>query len=90
MPSCFISQRDQLLVAFCYLSLSTIIALVVSDLGVVLGFVGASCGMVLTFIVPCACYVSLATGWSFLRIAALLTLILSIVLLPMCVAMQFM
>ena len=85
----FIADREQRTVAALYIGVSMIIALCVSDLGVILGLVGASTGMVISFITPAACYVMLTRGRGALRAAALATLVLSLVLLPLCVAMQF-
>ena len=59
------------------------------EIGVVLGLVGASSGMLICFVIPCACFVSLESRWSAARVGALLTLVLSLALLPFAVAIQF-
>ena len=90
VPSCFITSRDELLVAMGFLGLTGTVALSVSDLGAVLEFVGASAGVVIAFVVPSACYASLAPHWGVARGVALLTLVFGLVLLPLAIAVEFM
>ena len=66
------------------------VALCVSDLGVVLEFVGASAGVLITFVIPSACYFCLAPSWTFARATALLTLVLGLILLPVSVTIELM
>ena len=87
----FVATRDQLAVVSLVLGVTTVIALSVSDLGVVLGFVGASGGVLISFGVPSACFLKLAptaTTPTAMRVAALGVLLMSIVLLPLAVAIQ--
>ena len=88
--SCFLSARDELIVAAIYVSTTAIVALCVSDLGVVLEFMGASAGVLITFVIPSACYVFLAPSWTCARVTALFTLVLGLILLPVSVAIEFM
>ena len=48
------------------------------------------CMQVIAFIVPSACYASLAPHWGVARGVALLTLVFGLVLLPLAVAVEFM
>ena len=62
----------------------------VRNLGTIVGLVGASAGMMISFIVPCACYVVLSFGWTPTRVASLFTLVLGVLLLPVCVGVELM
>lgn len=85
----FISTRGELVIACTFVLATTAVALSVSDLGVVLGLVGASCGMLISFTVPCACYVVLSSGrGGWIRPLAMAILAASVVLLPLCVAVE--
>ena len=45
--------------------------------------------MLITFVIPCACYVRLErSGWGTVRLTALVTLVFSFCLLPVAVAME--
>lgn len=85
---CFVAAAEQRAVAGLFICGTLTVALSVSNLGVIVGLVGASAGIMISFIVPCACFVSLAIGWDASRCAALLTLILGMVLLPVCVGVE--
>ena len=69
--------------------MTALVALSVSDLGVVLEFVGGSAGVVISFVVPSFSYLFLSTRWTGLRIAALITLVFGLLLLPLSIAVEF-
>ena len=87
-PRAFVSERGQLGVTALWVVGTTLVALLVSDLGSVLGLVGASAGMLTAFIVPAGCYVRLAPHWNGTRCAAVVLLVASIALTPLVVAVE--
>ena len=88
--SSFLSSRDELTVATLFLGISGVVALSVSDLGIILELVGASAGVLISFILPACAYLRLAPHWGVQRFVAALTLGLGLVLLPVSIAMEFM
>ena len=93
LPTCFVDAPEQQAVALAYVAFTTAIALGVSDLGIILGLVGASGGMLISFIAPCLCFVRLSGGfrsgsWSWMRAGTLVILLVSVVLLPVCVTLE--
>ena len=87
--SLFVSSREQLSVSALFIAITLSVALSVKDLGVVLGLVGASAGVVISFVIPGLCYVALAPQWDRARVGALATLLLALILLPVAVTLQF-
>ena len=89
-PSRFVKAREERGVVSFFLVATISVALAVSDLGLVLGLVGASGGVVISFIVPSACFVRLAPpGTSAaMRAAAMAMLMFSLVLLPLAIVIQ--
>ena len=88
MGGCFVTSSEQRIVVCVYVVTTFMVALSVSNLGVIVGLVGASAGMMISFIVPCACFVVLTIGWTPIRCMALFTLVLGMVLLPICVGVE--
>lgn len=87
-PRAFISRPSELHVAASWIGGSALVALVVSDLGAVLGLVGASAGMLTAFVVPAACHVLLCPRWTPTRVAALAMLAVAVPLTPLVVAIE--
>ena len=87
-PSVFVTSLDQRLVASAFILTTTIVALTVSDLGHVLGFVGASSGVLVNLTIPALCYWRIAPKKTAASYASLATLVLSLVFLPLAVVME--
>lgn len=87
---CFVTSSEQRAVVGLYIASTFVVALSVRNLGTIVGLVGASAGMMISFIVPCACYVVLSFGWTPTRVASLFTLVLGVLLLPVCVGVELM
>eukprot|EP00966_Prymnesium_polylepis_P199154 4614784-Prymnesium_polylepis.1 len=86
----FLSSRQELGVAAAFLCTTTAVALTVSDLGMVLEFVGGTSGVLISFVVPSGCFLFLSTRWGLARAAALGTFVLGLTLLPLDFAFEFM
>lgn len=75
--------RIQDIITACFVTCSVGVALVVSDLGTVLGVVGATGSTMVSFVIPGACYYTLFPHAHFKRKVALFQFSLGMVIMPM-------
>jgi len=69
-------------VTCCFLILSFSIAMVVSDLGIILAIVGATGSTTVTYILPGLVYLKLHPHWHFMKLVASLQLLLGLIIIP--------
>jgi len=85
-----VEGRRYIMVTGFLLLLSLCVALLLEDLGVILGIVGATGSTTVSYILPGLVYFSTFRSWSIKRVFALMLLCAGLVIMPTCLVLLFM